>query len=81
MSITGSIVIFVILWWIVFFSLLPIDVNRKRQDIVKGTDPGAPENPKMLKKIILSTLITSLIFIILYLLVKYDYFNLRNLIS
>ncbi len=81
MSITGSIVIFVILWWIVFFSLLPIDVNRKRQDIIKGTDPGAPENPKMLKKIILSTLITSLIFIILYLLVKYDYFNLRNLIS
>ena len=81
MSITGSIVIFVILWWIIFFSLLPIDVNRKRQDIVKGTDPGAPENPKMLKKIILSTLITSLIFIILYLLVKYDYFNLRNLIS
>tara|TARA_B100000700_G_scaffold75863_1_gene84921 strand:+ start:958 stop:1203 length:246 start_codon:yes stop_codon:yes gene_type:complete len=81
LSITGSIVIFVILWWIVFFSLLPIDVNRKRQDIVKGTDPGAPENPKMLKKIILSTLITSLIFIILYLLVKYDYFNLRNLIS
>ena len=81
MSITGSIVIFVILWWIVFFSLLPIDVNRKRQDIIKGTDPGAPENPKMLKKIILSTLITSLIIIILYLLVKYDYFNLRNLIS
>ena len=81
MSITGSIVIFVILWWIIFFSLLPIDVNRKRQDIIKGTDPGAPENPKMLKKIILSTLITSLIFIILYLLVKYDYFNLRNLIS
>ena len=81
MSITGSIVIFVILWWIVFFSLLPIDDNRKRQDIIKGTDPGAPENPKMLKKIILSTLITSLIFIILYLLVKYDYFNLRNLIS
>ena len=81
MSITGSIVIFVILWWIIFFSLLPIDVNRKRQDIVKGTDPGAPENPKMLKKIILSTLITSLIFFILYLLVKYDYFNLRNLIS
>tara|TARA_Y100001970_G_scaffold147875_2_gene181507 strand:+ start:4744 stop:4989 length:246 start_codon:yes stop_codon:yes gene_type:complete len=81
LSITGSIVIFVILWWIVFFSLLPIDVNRKRQDIIKGTDPGAPENPKMLKKIILSTLITSLIFIILYLLVKYDYFNLRNLIS
>ena len=81
MSITGSIVIFVILWWIVFFSLLPIDVNRKRQDIIKGTDPGAPENPRLIKKLTYTTLITSIIFIGIFLLVKYDYLNLRNLIT
>ena len=81
MSITGSLVVFVCLWWIIFFAILPIDVNREKKENIEGVDPGAPENPKMLKKIILSTLITSLIFIILYLLVKYDYFNLRNLIS
>ena len=80
MSITGSIVVFVCLWWIVFFALLPIDVNRKTEGNIRGIDPGAPENPKLLKKIIYSSLITSIIFIIIYILVKYEYLNLRNLL-
>ena len=81
MSITGSLVVFVCLWWIVFFAMLPIDVNREKKDNIEGLDPGAPENPKILKKIVLSTAITSIIFIIIYLLVKYEYFNLRNFIN
>ena len=81
MSITGSLVVFVCLWWIVFFAMLPIDVNREKKDNIEGVDPGAPENPKILKKIVLSTAITSIIFIIIYLLVKYEYFNLRNLLT
>ncbi len=81
MSITGSIVIFVILWWIIFFSLLPIDVNREKKSIIKGSDAGAPENPKIVKKFIYSTLITSIIFIIIYILVKYELLNIRNLLN
>ena len=81
MSITGSLVVFVCLWWIVFFAMLPIDVNREKKDNIEGVDPGAPENPKILKKIVLSTAITSIIFIIIYLLVKYEYLNLRNFIN
>ena len=81
MSITGSLVVFVCLWWIVFFAMLPIDVNREKKDNIEGVDPGAPENPKILKKIVISTAITSIIFIIINLLVKYEYFNLRNFIN
>ena len=81
MSITGSIVIYVIIWWIVFFSLLPLDVNREKKKIIRGSDSGAPENPKILKKFIYSTLITSIIFIFIYMLVKYEYLNIRNLIN
>ena len=81
MSITGSIVIYVIIWWIVFFSLLPLDVNREKKEIIRGSDSGAPKNPKILKKFIYSTLITSIIFIFIYMLVKYEYLNIRNLIN
>ena len=81
MSITGSLVVFVCLWWIVFFAMLPIDVNREKKDNIEGVDPGAPENPKILKKFIYSTLITSIIFIFIYMLVKYEYLNIRNLIN
>ena len=81
MSITGSLIIFVLIWWIIFFSLLPIDVDRKHKEIVEGADKGSPENPKIAKKIIYTTIITSIIFIGIFMLVKYDYLNLRRFIS
>ena len=81
MSLTGSLIIYVLIWWIVFFALLPIDVNREKKQNIIGIDAGAPENPKIIKKFIYSTLITSIIFIIIFLLVKYEYLNIRNLIS
>ena len=81
MSITGLAIIYIIIWWIVFFSILPIDVDRKKTHKIAGEDPGSPENPKMLKKFIFCTGITTIIFIIIYLLIKYEYLNLRNLIT
>ena len=81
MSLTGSLIIYVLIWWIVFFALLPIDVNREKKQNIIGIDAGAPENPKIIKKFVYSTLITTIIFIIIFLLVKYEYFNLRNLLS
>ena len=78
MSITGSIVVYVCLWWIVFFAILPIDVNREKKGNIEGVDPGAPENPKIFKKFLITTIITSLIFIVIYYLVKFDLLNLRE---
>ena len=51
MSITGLAIIYIIIWWIVFFAILPIDVNRTKTVKIDGEDPGSPENPKMIKKI------------------------------
>ena len=76
MSLTGSLIIYVLIWWIVFFALLPIDVNREKKQNIIGIDAGAPENPKIIKKFVYSTLITSIIFIIIFLLVKYEYLNI-----
>ena len=81
MSITGLTILYIIIWWIVFFSILPIDVKREKPIKIEGEDAGSPQNPKILKKFIYCTGITSIIFIIIYLLIKYDYLNLRNLIS
>ena len=79
MSITGSAVIYIIIWWIVFFAILPIDVNRTKTVKIDGEDPGSPENPKILKKFIYCTLITTIIFTIIFLLIKFEYLNLRNI--
>ena len=81
MSATGLAILYIIIWWIIFFSILPIDVNREKSIKIDGEDAGSPENPKMLKKFIYCTGITTIIFIIIYLLMKFEYLNLRNMIS
>ena len=58
-----------------------MDVNRTKKSKIEGEDPGSPENPKILKKFIYCTGITTIIFIIIYLLMKFEYLNLRNMIS
>jgi len=80
LSITGSLVIYVLIWWIVFFSILPIDVNRVKISKIEGENTGSPENPRILKKFIYCTGITSIIFILIYLVVKHGNLDLRNLI-
>ena len=41
MSITGLAIIYIIIWWIVFFAILPIDVNRTKTVKIDGEDPGS----------------------------------------
>ena len=80
MGITGSLIIYIIIWWIVFFAILPIDVERNKSIRIEGEDPGSPENPKMIKKFIYCTIITTILFAIIYLLMKFEYLNLRNIL-
>jgi predicted secreted protein len=80
MSITGLAIIYIIIWWIVFFAILPIDVDRNKYIKVEGEDSGSPENPKMLKKFIYCTVITTILFVLIYFLMKFEYLNIRNII-
>ena len=81
MSYTGLAIIYIIIWWVIFFAILPIDVNRNKPLKIEGEDRGSPENPKMLKKFLYCTGITTVIFFIIYILIKFEYLNLRNMIN
>ena len=81
MSTTGSLIVYISIWWIVFFSVLPIGIksqNAKFSDKLHGNDRGAPKNPEIGKKFLITTLITSVIFFVIYYLVSLNYFNLRG---
>ena len=81
MSATGLAIIYIIIWWVVFFAILPIDVNRNRKFLIPANEVGAPENPKILKKSFYSIGITTIIFTIICLLMKYEYLDLKSIIS
>ena len=83
MSLTGSFVVFVILWWLILFLILPRDINSQKDKdfVVLGTDPGAPSNPNIVKKLIITTAITSILFAIIYFLNYFDILNVRRILS
>ena len=84
MGITGSIIVYVMIWWIIFFSLLPIGIRSNKEvfkDKIGGVDPGAPKNPKIGKKFLITTLITTIIFLVIYYLVKFNLLNLREFLQ
>ena len=81
MGITGSIIVYVLIWWMIFFSVLPVGIQSNKEKFkerIEGIDPGAPNNPKMGKKFLLTTIITSIIFSVIYYLVKLNLLNLRE---
>ena len=81
MGITGSIIVYVLIWWIIFFSILPLGIQSNKEKFkenIEGIDPGAPKNPKIAKKFLITTIITSIIFIVIYYLVRFNLLNLRE---
>ena len=65
-----SLATYVIIWWLVMFMVLPWGVRRiEPEDLGEGDDPGAPENPRMLMKVAVTTGISGVIFGLVYLVV------------
>ena len=84
MGITGTIIVYVMIWWIIFFSILPVGIKSNKEvfrDSIEGIDPGAPKNPKIVKKFLITTIITSILFIMIYYTVDLGFFNLRNFLQ
>jgi len=68
MSIAAAAAIYFIIWWLVLFAVLPFGVRSQHEagDVVPGSDPGAPQRTAMLNKVIMTTVVASIVFAIYY---------------
>ncbi len=61
-----ALAIYVTIWWIVLFAVLPLGVRSAEEageERPEGTDPGAPVAPQLGKKAALTTVIAAVIFV------------------
>lgn len=58
MGITSALVLFAVIWWMVFFVVLPLRLTTQSEDgaVVPGTPGSAPINPNMRRKVRMTTL-------------------------
>jgi predicted secreted protein len=63
-SISTALAIYFVVWWLVLFLTLPFGVRSQHEggDSAPGTDPGAPILARMGRKLLWTTLISSIIF-------------------
>ena len=72
-----GILVFVIIWWIVIFMVLPWGV-RPSEDPEVGHATGAPDNPRLLHKALATTAITIVLWLITYWIVSSDLISFRR---
>lgn len=81
MSVFTGIAIYLTIWWTVLFSVLPIGVTSHAEagiDKGDGGDPGAPVDPKLKKKFMTTTIISTVLWVILFLVLHFKIIQLPD---
>ena len=77
----SAITVFVVLWWLVLFVVLPWGVQRDEAPQT-GNDPGAPMRPRLLRKALLTTAIAAVLFALVYAVITGGLLpNLRDMVE
>ena len=68
MSTPTAAAVFFLIWWITLFAVLPWGVRSQQEggEVIPGTDPGAPLVPRLGRKLVWTTLVTCVVFGIVY---------------
>ena len=66
MSAFSLFVVYLLIWWVTLFAVLPFGVVGKNEkgEIVNGSEPGAPADSNIKKKAVITTVIATLIWLL-----------------
>lgn len=76
MGLISGTLVYVIIWWLVFFMVLPWG-NRPPDVVEDGHASSAPENPRLWQKVGITTVIAAVIFTVIYFVAEAGLINFR----
>ena len=74
----SGILVFVVLWWLVIFAVLPWGV-RIPDKAEPGHADSAPVKPMLARKVLATTAITAVLWLIVYLVIQSDWLSFRDM--
>ena len=80
MTLATGIATYIVVWWIVLFAVLPWGA-RPPETFVPGQAESAPENPRLLLKAGVTTLIAAVIWAGIYFVVQSDLISFRTMVQ
>jgi len=83
MSVTFAIAIYLIIWWTVLFAVLPLGVRTQGEDgvVVPGTPESAPTHPRLLRIVVITTLVSAALFAAFWAAVNYGLVDLGAILG
>ena len=77
MNLFTGFMVFVIIWWLVLFCILPIGI-RPPEAVEKGHADGAPANPKIWLRFLVTTGITIVLWGVAFYVIESGWFDPRT---
>jgi predicted secreted protein len=74
----SAIVVYVLIWWMVFFCALPFGIKNIEKP-KNGTMPGAPVNPGLKRKLIITSIIAAVLWCAAYALITSNLISFHNM--
>ncbi len=81
MNIFTGIMVYVIVWWMTFFTVLPFGVKGQwehKEGVTPGTEEAAPARPNLGRKALITTAIACIVWIIVYIAISQGLLDPRN---
>ncbi len=80
MDLFSMLVVYLLIWWVTLFMVLPTGVRGQAEEnnVVKGTEPGAPVDSQMKRKFILTTIIATVLWAIVCATIIFGWIDWRD---
>ena len=78
MNVVSAFVVFVVIWWLVLFMVLPFGVRRVETP-EDGHDHGAPVHPMLWRKAAATTAISVVLFAAVYAIIEFELISLQDI--
>ena len=82
MSLFFAASMYLVIWWIVLFAMLPIGVRTSEEEgekVVPGAVESAPHVPNLLPKMVATTVVSSIVFAALYVIIVHHVITLDDI--
>lgn len=79
MNLALGLALYFMIWWLTLFTVLPFGVRTQGEagDVVDGTPESAPQKPRLLRTMLINTVVAAFVFAFVWVALEQDWLGLK----
>ncbi len=81
MSLALGIALYLMIWWITLFAVLPFGVKTQKEhgEVTMGTPQSAPARPRLIRTFMINTVVATIVFAIVWTVLQNDWLGFATI--